>query len=36
LFEKVSSISELRRLVQKRENFLKDLGKPRLVPQKGK
>jgi len=36
LFEKVSSISELRRLVQKRENFLKDLGKPRMVPQKGK
>jgi len=36
LFEKVSSISELRQLVQKRENFLKDLGKPRMVPQKGK
>jgi len=36
LFEKVSSISELRRLVQKRENFLKDPGKPRMVPQKGK
>jgi len=36
LFEKVSSISELRRLLHKRENFLKDLGKPRMEPQKGK
>jgi len=36
LFKKVSSISEFRRLVHKRENFLKHLGKPRMVPQKGK